>query len=372
MAVVFADRRLPDHLAGLRVDRDDEAVLARPDRQLLAADGGEDRRVLEVPVVDVVRGRLVVPLELAGLRVQLDQRVGVEVGTGPARAPGQAFGAGERHRVAGPDVHPAFFVEGGRVPEAAARVDGFVLLRPERLRHRVPVPFFRAGLRVERPEDAGDAAVVGAGGVGRHGRDVDQPVVHAGRHVDRFLRHRRQFGRPEFLAARRVEREGFRRRRAEDLAFFDRDPVRPLVDFFHLRFPDQFAGFQVEGGDVRFEVLHVDDPVGDDRRGGVRPVGAFRRARDFPGFFQFGRRFAVDRAAGDEAAVGEVDAGEGRIFGDLRGAFFAARSAAPTVAAARTTMTSRRRSPRAGRPRGASASPRRRRAWLSSAPAGAG
>ena len=55
VAVVHADRALPDQLAGLGVDRDKDPTLAAVDDELLTARGGEDRGVLDVPVIDVVR-----------------------------------------------------------------------------------------------------------------------------------------------------------------------------------------------------------------------------------------------------------------------------------------------------------------------------
>ena len=152
VAVVGADRALPHRLAGFGVEGDDDPGLAGADRQLPAPGLGQDRRVLEVPVVEVVRRLLVVPLHLAGLGVELDHRVGVEVRPGPARAPGKLGRAGERRRVAGAEVHEALLVEGRWVPEPAAGVEFGVLLRPEALGNGVEVstPSSRSPRRAPR------------------------------------------------------------------------------------------------------------------------------------------------------------------------------------------------------------------------------
>jgi hypothetical protein len=66
-------------------------------------DGDEDRRVLEVVVAQVVRGDLPVPEQLAGLPVEGDEGVGVEVPAGTAAR--VRVGLAERvgARVAGAD-----------------------------------------------------------------------------------------------------------------------------------------------------------------------------------------------------------------------------------------------------------------------------
>jgi hypothetical protein len=81
VAVVHAHREAPQQLAGVRVELDQDAALAAVNHHRLPVGGGEHRRVLEIPVEQVVRGELVIPQELA-LRAQLHHRVGVQVRAG--------------------------------------------------------------------------------------------------------------------------------------------------------------------------------------------------------------------------------------------------------------------------------------------------
>ena len=55
VAVVHADGTLPEQLAGLGVELDQDAGLAAVDHHRAAVGGGQHRRVLQVPVVQVVR-----------------------------------------------------------------------------------------------------------------------------------------------------------------------------------------------------------------------------------------------------------------------------------------------------------------------------
>src|SRR5260221_13983293 len=93
---------------------------------------------------------LEVPLQLAGLCVQLNDRVGVQVRARPARSPRALRVSWKRRRVAHTEVHRAFAVPGRRVPGSAAGFD----LRgtPPGFGHSVEIPQLFAGLRVERPK----------------------------------------------------------------------------------------------------------------------------------------------------------------------------------------------------------------------------
>ena len=296
MAVVFADPVFPDDLAALRVGGEHDPGLARGDDQFAPTGLHQDRRALEVPVVDVVRGDLVVPLELAGLGVQLDQRVAVEIGAGAARAEGVFAGAGERRRVAGAEVHAALAVEGGRVPGAAARVDR--RLAPEALGHGVEVPELLAGLRFERPHRADAAAFVGLFGVDRHGRDEDLAFAEARRHVDALVFVAGQLRRPDLFAVLLVEGEGFGRGAAVDAAVGDDDPVRPVARDFEARGPEHFARFEVDRLHVGGEVLRVDHALVDHRSRGVAAEVACAGDLRRPGFGEAGDVGAVDRLFG--------------------------------------------------------------------------
>ena len=221
------------------------------------------------------------PLQLAGLRVELDQRVRVEVRPRPARPGGELGGAGVGRRVAGAEVHEALLVEGRWVPDAAAGVDR--LVAPEAVGHSVEVPQFLAGLGVERPEDPDAAAFVERSGVQRHGRDVDHPVVVAGRHVDALAFVARQDRRPELLARLLVERERFRRCRAEDPAGRDGDAVRSLVGLAVVLRPEDFARVEAERLHVGGEILRVDHALVDHRSRGVAAEVAGAGNRRGPG-----------------------------------------------------------------------------------------
>ncbi len=98
------------------VDAVELAVLAgRAQHRLAAAAGEHHRRRRHVPVVDVVRDRLHVPLHRTAVGVQRDDRVGVEVGALADRADEVRRGVGDR------DVERAGVgVERVRGPQPAA------------------------------------------------------------------------------------------------------------------------------------------------------------------------------------------------------------------------------------------------------------
>src|SRR5258708_22518004 len=93
---------------------------------------------------------LEVPLQLAGLCVQLDDRVGVQVRARPARSPRVLRVSWKRRRVAHTEGHPAFAVEGRRVPDSAAGAD--LRVTPQVFRHSVEMPPLFAGFRVQPPK----------------------------------------------------------------------------------------------------------------------------------------------------------------------------------------------------------------------------
>jgi hypothetical protein len=82
---VDADVPLPDELPRRAIDHVDRAALAAGDDDVAPTEAGEDRRLLEVVVEQVVRERLEVPEERAREPVEDDERVGVEVRTRAAR-----------------------------------------------------------------------------------------------------------------------------------------------------------------------------------------------------------------------------------------------------------------------------------------------
>ena len=184
MAVAHADGTLPEQLAGLGVELDQDAGLAAIDHHRAPVRRGQHRRVLQVPVVQVVRGQLVVPQQLA-VRAELDHRVGVQVRTRPAAPERVVPGAEERGGVGHADVHVALGVERGRVPLATAGVDRRV---PPQVLHLVPAPLRRAGRGVQRPQGGLAAAeVLAHQRVDRHGGHVDGAVVVPGGHVDALV-----------------------------------------------------------------------------------------------------------------------------------------------------------------------------------------
>ena len=198
-------------------------------------------------------------------------------------------------------------------------------------------------LRFQRPQDAHAFAAVELFVVPRHRRHVHDAVVVPGRHVDAlvFVAHERD--RPELRARLLVQRERRRRGRSEHPSPRDDQAVRALVGRFVGFRPDHLAGLQVDRLHVGGQILGEHRPAGDDRRGRVAPVLAFRRQRQRPRGLQLGDRGAVDRTPG-VARVGRVAvrisrAGEQRAF--VRGR----TSSAPPPAMTATTSTTRRPPP---------------------------
>ena len=135
--VVDADLRLPHERAGRCIERVDVAHLAGVDDQLAPVRLGVDRRELHVPVVEVVRDGLEVPLELPCLPVERHRAVGVEA---PARM-GESDRRGLVH-VPEPEVDGAVGRNCRSVPRPAPDD-----LLPDRVDHRVERPQRLAGSR---------------------------------------------------------------------------------------------------------------------------------------------------------------------------------------------------------------------------------
>ena len=299
-SAVHADRQLPHQLAGLRVQLDQDAGLAAVDDHRLPVGGGEHRRVLQVPVEQVVRGELVVPQQLA-LRAQLDDRVGVQVRTGPAGAPRVALGPAalpDRAGVRDSDVEVARAVERRRIPQAAAGVEARL---PPQVLHLVPGPFRFAGGGVQRPQGRlGAAQVLALVRVDGHGGDVHGAVVVAGGHVDALEVVADQGPAPQLLAGgRRQGDRGAVRRRVHGSAD-DIDAVRAAVQRVVGVRPQDLAGGEPDRHHVRLLILGVDHAIHHDRRRGV----AIRQASGM------GYTRRLDRHAPRHAQLRHVRAGD--------------------------------------------------------------
>ena len=173
----------------------------------------EHRRLRRIPVVRVVRRRLVVPLHLAGVDVDRDQRTREEVVAFAARLRGVG-----RRRVAGAgDVQMRLGIVRSGHPHLRAAVPGGVEVLPRlqpRIafvhRHRVQLPLQLAGLRIERLEKSRRVEIVAG---------ADQHVI-----ADDDRRHRREvlLGEagddlvPALLAGARVERHEIVVRRLDE------------------------------------------------------------------------------------------------------------------------------------------------------------
>ena len=297
VAVVDADRALPDGLAGLRVDRDEDAGLATVDHDLLAVRGGEHGGVLHVPVVDVVTRQLVVPDVLARLRVELDDRVGVEIRPRPARAPRELRRSGERRRIRDPDVQVALAVKGRWIPHPAAGVDVLVRRGPEVRGHLIELPLGRPRLGVHRPENPLAVAAIEHLRVTGHGRHIDGAVVVTGRHVDALAAVADQRLRPQLLPVRGLKCERCAVRRAVERSVVERHPVRAFARRVVLVRPEHLAALEVDGLDVGLEVLRVEHAVRGHRCGRVCAEGAVGGDRHRPRHSEPRDVGCVDRAA---------------------------------------------------------------------------
>ena len=143
------------------------AVAVRPQHHLartaLPLDVGEHRHLRGVVVQLVVRRELVVPLQLAGVGVERDDAVAVQV----VAEPRAAVPVGRR--IAGAEEHEVRLgVVGAGVPDAGAAglprlARPGLVARLAGTGNRVEAPDLLAGLRVERRDVAADRAVAAAG-----------------------------------------------------------------------------------------------------------------------------------------------------------------------------------------------------------------
>ena len=243
------------------------------------------------------------------------------MGFGPGRLDpqGRVCRAGPGRRVGDVDVNVAVVVERRRMPEAAAAVDVRVRRIPQIFRHGGELPLGLARVGVERPQDALTVALVERLGVARDGRDVHGAVEDARRHVDALVRVPRQLLRtPDLLPCVLVEREGKVGCRTEDLPVAECNPVRADVGHVVVLRPLHLAGVEVDGLDVRGQVLRVDDTVRDDRR---RRVVAERPAtldRHGPGDTQLLDVARVDLARRGNAVVPKILIGCRPLIGEVR------------------------------------------------------
>lgn len=293
-----------DQLAGLRVDRlhevvglavrphvvqlarlalhdPDEARLGRMEQQLLAAALEQHRLVRRVEIPDVVRQFLGRPLQFAGVGIQRDHRVGVQVVAlafvaevirrGIADAPVQ--GVGFRVVGAGQPAAAAAGIAGVAGPAVRIVLDG------------VELPLRRAGVRIERIDLAALRGVAGR-------RCNDEHIARQGRRrsevVARLLARLHDLGLPDFLARLLVQRDQPAVQRREiDLAVANghaaaRRREEDLVDDrveLGLVAPELLAGCGVERLHLVVRGRVIEHAVDDDRRG-LQPAGDFAGLMD--------------------------------------------------------------------------------------------
>src|SRR3954454_5024496 len=254
VVLVLADGARPERRSVRRLVGKDLAHLSGHEHDLGRhsghRDGGGDRWDLEVVVAHVVWHRLPEPDALAGLAVQRDQRVRIEVWTwaaGAVREPLRAVqrrGVGDRHEDA------PLAVDRRWVPEAAAPVDLWIGEELGPVGDRVERPAWVAGCRVERPHDAQRSARVERRHVAWDRADQDLVVVRLGRHVDALFVVPDQLAAPEQLAGLGVEREGALLGGPVDAAVAEGDAVRPDAGLVERMPPLELARRAVERVDV--------------------------------------------------------------------------------------------------------------------------
>ena len=264
----------PQELARLAVEHVVERVAVREDDQLphraVPLGVHQHRDLVGVPVVDVVRGVLEVPAHFAGVHVECDQRVGIEVVAGPGIA------VPVRGRIPGRPVEEAEFGVIGagqpgspssRLPTVAA--PGVVARFPFG-GDGPPTPDPFAGLRVVGVEESADAGLAAA-----------DPHDDLAVHRERRRRHRvadRVVGDRDFPAdvtVRSIQRDQLGVERSEKHRVAeDRDPpVRPREADVQRLFgddrvvaPQPPAGVGVERGDRARGLGDVHHAVGHQRR----------------------------------------------------------------------------------------------------------
>ena len=227
----------------------------------------QERRRDLVPVPRPVVVVLVVPLQLAGVGVERDHRVGVEVVAGP-------LVADPRPRVAGAPVGQVELriVRSGDPDRGAAGAPG--LARPglaprlARLRNRVGAPHLLAGVGIERGHEPADAPLAARGSdqhlavrhERRNGHVVPGPVVG-----DRRL--------PDHLPGHRVEGHHERVvRRVKNLVAVQGDAAVRAVRMGHVLRelpvvdPELLSRARIDGDDPVLGRGNEHDAVVDDRR----------------------------------------------------------------------------------------------------------
>ena len=148
------DRNLVELLLALAVEQSEQPILAAhaDHLALLAVDGGLEQRahLAEVGVVHVVGNKLLVPEKLAGLGVERDDRVRVEIGTRPDFAIEVGRGIADRQ------IDDAGFgVERQRRPQAAAAMLERFRVLPSLgaglagIGNEIELPHLLAGLELE-------------------------------------------------------------------------------------------------------------------------------------------------------------------------------------------------------------------------------
>jgi hypothetical protein len=164
VVLMLADRDRPELLAVVGAVGVCLAHLAGDQHHLgldpLDGEGGDDRGDHQVVVAYVVWEGLPEPEQLAGLAVEGDERIGVEVGAGTTGAVWELGRSVERPRVGDREEDPSLAVDGGRIPESAAAVDRRVAPQLGAVGDRVERPLRFAGRGVERPDDPERSALV--------------------------------------------------------------------------------------------------------------------------------------------------------------------------------------------------------------------
>ena len=227
-----------------------EEPVAREMADDLAAPAVE-RRVVQhvhadfVVVPGIVRRVLEVPRQLAGVDVQGDDGVGVEV---VARARLRIV---NRHRIAGaPDGELRRRVVGAGLPQAAASgLPGVVGILPgfaariARLRHDVPAPELLARSRIERRDPAARLGVAGAVGDNHLAVGGDRRRIEAF-HVAEFVGRRHLLVPHDFAGVAVDRNHAAVGQIGDDQVFPERDPARarhvPLVLHAGVGHPDEF------------------------------------------------------------------------------------------------------------------------------------
>ena len=295
--VVGADGESYAHLPGREHDVGGYAADRHPP---------EYGRDLQVIIAEIVRGHLLVPKNFAGLPVEGDQAVRVQVRArtaGPVRVVRRAR---EGPRVGDCDENPALGIGGTRVPQPAAEVD--VRMSPQAgILDRAPLPPDRARTRVERVDGPCDTRLLAEKrGVERHSAGDHHAVDQLRRDVDPAMVVCGQLTGPHLRAGARVQREHAGRGDAVDAPVAVADSVGAGTRDTHLMLPSELAGVRVDCGDVGVQLLYVHGPIEHDRLRGDDAPKARAGQRVPPRGLQPGHVAGIDRRAGGVPRVGQV------------------------------------------------------------------